>query len=92
MELLHETEDLFGRTRGTRNAPRTLDLDLIDYDGRIESGPPELPHPRLAERAFVLVPLQDVAPSWRHPASGKLIAELLSALAPDKKEMAKLRS
>lgn len=92
MELLHATEDFFGRTRGKKNAPRTLDLDLIDYDGRIERGPPELPHPRLADREFVLVPLQEIAPNWRHPATGQSIAEMLSTLAPEKQELRKLRS
>lgn len=92
MELLHSTEDYFGRTRGAKNAPRTLDLDLIDYDGRIERGPPELPHPRLADREFVLVPLQEIAPNWRHPATGKSIAEMLSTLAAEKQELRKLRS
>jgi 2-amino-4-hydroxy-6-hydroxymethyldihydropteridine diphosphokinase len=92
MELLHETEKFFGRTRGKKNAPRTLDLDLIDYDGRIEQGPPELPHRRLADRAFVLVPLAEIAPGWRHPATGQSIAELLLALSPEEREIRKLGS
>jgi 2-amino-4-hydroxy-6-hydroxymethyldihydropteridine diphosphokinase len=92
MELLHGTEEFFGRTRGAKNAPRTLDLDLIDYDGRNEQGPPELPHPRVADREFVLVPLAEIAPGWRHPATGRSIAELLLALAPEKREIRKLGS
>lgn len=82
MELLHETETVFGRVRSHRNAPRTLDLDLLDYDGRVEQGPPVLPHPRLAERAFVLVPLADIAPDWIDPVSGKNVAALIAALPP----------
>jgi 2-amino-4-hydroxy-6-hydroxymethyldihydropteridine diphosphokinase len=82
MEILHATETAFGRVRSRRNAPRTLDLDLIDYDGRIEQGPPVLPHPRLAERAFVLVPLADIAPDWTDPVSGKSVAALIAALPP----------
>jgi 2-amino-4-hydroxy-6-hydroxymethyldihydropteridine diphosphokinase len=77
---LHETEDAFGRVRNKRNAPRTLDLDIIDYDGRIEAGPPVLPHPRMESRAFVLVPLSDVAPDWRHPVSRASIADMIAAL------------
>jgi len=84
---LHQTETSFGRVRSTRNAPRTLDLDLLDYDGRKEPGPPELPHPRIADRAFVLVPLADVAPQWRHPQTGRSAAEMLAAL-PEKDRQA----
>ena len=80
MDLLHKIESLYGRKRGAKNAPRTLDLDLVDYHGRVEAGPPALPHPRMAERAFVLLPLSDVAPEWRHPVSGRSVGELIAAL------------
>jgi 2-amino-4-hydroxy-6-hydroxymethyldihydropteridine diphosphokinase len=66
-----------------RNAPRTLDLDLIDYNGLVQAGSPELPHPRVAERAFVLLPLREIAPGWRHPGSGRALDELIAALAPE---------
>ena len=82
MAVLHETETAFGRVRSAKNAPRTLDLDLLDYDGRIEQGPPILPHPRLAKRAFVLVPLADIAPRWTHPATGASVRTLIDALPP----------
>ena len=82
LATLHEVEAFFGRKRGEPNAPRALDLDILDYDGRIEQGPPVLPHPRMEGRAFVLLPLRDVAPDWRHPVSGRTIAELVSALPP----------
>ena len=82
LSALHELERSFGRKRGEPNAPRTLDLDLIDYDGRIEEGPPVLPHPRMEGRGFVLLPLRDVAPDWRHPVSGRTISELIAALPP----------
>jgi len=78
---LHDVEAEFGRSRSERNAPRPLDLDLIDYDGLIQQGPPELPHPRMLERAFVLLPLRDVAPDWRHPVSGLTVGELISRLS-----------
>ncbi|HEX3809671.1 MAG TPA: 2-amino-4-hydroxy-6-hydroxymethyldihydropteridine diphosphokinase [Rhizomicrobium sp.] len=79
---LHAVEEQFGRMRGVRNAPRRLDIDLIDYEGRIEDGSPVLPHPRMQTRAFVLAPLRDVAPGWRHPVSGKTVETLLREL-PD---------
>lgn len=82
MGILHDVETAFGRKRSIPNAPRTLDIDLIDYQGRVEQGPPQLPHPRAAQRVFVLVPLRDVAPDWRHPATGQSLDELLAAL-PD---------
>jgi 2-amino-4-hydroxy-6-hydroxymethyldihydropteridine diphosphokinase len=78
---LHDIEAAFGRERSTKNAPRTLDLDLLDYDGRVEAGPPVLPHPAIAERAFVLRPLAEIAPDWRHPVSGLTAGALLSRLA-----------
>lgn len=88
--LLHDVERAFGRERGTRNAPRTLDLDLLDYDGRIEGGPPVLPHPRVESRGFVLVPLRDVAPGWKHPVSGHGVDASIAALAPDERAPEKL--
>jgi 2-amino-4-hydroxy-6-hydroxymethyldihydropteridine diphosphokinase len=83
LRALHEVEAEFGRVRGAKNAPRSLDLDLIDYGGRIEEGPPQLPHPRIEARAFVLVPLRDVAPRWRHPVSAKTVSELIAAVFVD---------
>lgn len=83
---LHEIEDLFGRVRSVPNAPRLIDLDLLDYRGEIAdpgAGRATLPHPRMAGRAFVLRPLADLAPTWRHPASGASIHDLLGALPPD---------
>jgi 2-amino-4-hydroxy-6-hydroxymethyldihydropteridine diphosphokinase len=82
LAALHQVETSFGRKRTKPNAPRTLDLDILDYDGRIEQGPPVLPHPRMEGRAFVLLPLRDVAPDWRHPVSRRSISELISVLPP----------
>jgi 2-amino-4-hydroxy-6-hydroxymethyldihydropteridine diphosphokinase len=88
--LLHGVETDFGRLRSASNAPRTLDLDLLDYDGRvITEARLTLPHPRLATRSFVLVPLRDVAPDWRHPVTGQGLPELLAAL-PDRDAPKKL--
>jgi 2-amino-4-hydroxy-6-hydroxymethyldihydropteridine diphosphokinase len=80
LERLHETETAFGRTRSKLNAPRSLDLDIIDFGSRVEPGPPRLPHPRVSSRAFVLVPLHDIAPKWTHPATGESVAALIAAL------------
>lgn len=85
LKQLHRIEAAFGRVRGQRWAERTLDLDLIDYNGLVlpETGGkgPILPHPRMAERAFVLGPLVDIAPSWRHPILGTSAKELFEAVA-----------
>jgi 2-amino-4-hydroxy-6-hydroxymethyldihydropteridine diphosphokinase len=82
LALLHSVENAFGRVRSVRNEARVLDLDLLDHRGSVCEGPdsPLLPHPRLADRAFVLLPLRDIAPGWRHPVSGRTIAELLESL------------
>ncbi|MCH8521130.1 2-amino-4-hydroxy-6-hydroxymethyldihydropteridine diphosphokinase [Glycocaulis sp.] len=82
LALLHDIEARFGRERRVVNAPRTLDLDIIDYEGRV-SAPgeaPILPHPRATRRAFVLLPLRDIAPDWTDPASGEGIDALISRL------------
>jgi 2-amino-4-hydroxy-6-hydroxymethyldihydropteridine diphosphokinase len=83
--LLHAAEAALGRTRSTPNAPRAVDLDLLDYHGAVEGGAagPVLPHPRLHERAFVLRPLAEIAPGWRHPVSRRGIAELIATLPPE---------
>jgi len=82
LAALHAIEGVAGRVRPYPNAPRVLDLDLIDLGGRVQSGPPILPHPRAHERAFVLRPLAEVAPGWVHPATGQGIGALLAALEP----------
>ncbi len=82
---LHAVEAAFGRARTVPNAARPVDLDLIDFKGEIASGGPRratLPHPRMAERAFVLLPLADLAPHWRHPVSGLSVQALIAALPP----------
>lgn len=85
LSLMHDIEAAAGRHRAEANAARPLDLDLIDYEGRLSlpGAWPVLPHPRLAARAFVLLPLADVAPGWRHPWTGKGLAALMAALPPD---------
>lgn len=84
LAILHRTEALFGRVRRTRNEARVLDLDLLDYHGLVRPGPaaPILPHPRLRDRAFVLLPLAELAPEWHHPATGEAISRLIAGLDP----------
>jgi 2-amino-4-hydroxy-6-hydroxymethyldihydropteridine diphosphokinase len=73
LSVLHGIEAEHGRSRPYRNAPRTLDLDLLLYGQRVSDDPAlTLPHPRLHERAFVLQPLLDIAPALVHPRLGPL--------------------
>ena len=81
LELLHAIETACGRVRSRPNAPRTLDLDLLAHGGTVLTGAGLiLPHPRLAERRFVLQPLAEVAPDWRHPITGLTPGEMLALL------------
>jgi 2-amino-4-hydroxy-6-hydroxymethyldihydropteridine diphosphokinase len=87
MSVLLDVEKRFGRVRSERWGPRTMDLDLIDFDGQVldlkargEDGQEitlHLPHPRLAERAFVLLPLLELVPEWTHPITGHKAFDLL---------------
>ena len=86
--VLHDIEKQFGRTRRKRWESRPIDLDLLDYQGLsqradgVDAGL-ELPHPRLGKRSFVLLPLQEIAPQWRHPVSGHSLESLIAALPPE---------
>jgi len=81
LETLLQTEAKFGRIRRERWGARTLDLDLLLFDDVILSTPNlQIPHPRMAERAFVLVPLAEIAPHWVEPISGNAIATLVQTV------------
>ncbi len=110
LSVLHEVEAEFGRTRNARWEARTLDLDLIDFDGlvlpdetvheewrvmsladQMTRTPDQLilPHPRVQDRPFVLVPMRDVAPDWTHPVTGESLAQLLSGFSSN--QLAEIR-
>jgi 2-amino-4-hydroxy-6-hydroxymethyldihydropteridine diphosphokinase len=86
MRALHMIERKAGRKRLKRWGPRTLDLDLLDYHGLIRKPsrysikPLALPHPGIEQRSFVLQPILDVAPEWKHPVSRKAAALTLRQL------------
>lgn len=82
LHRLHEIEAEFGRVRRERNAARVIDLDLIAYERQVidHDGGMQLPHPRMHERAFVLMPLRDVVPNWTHPVLGQTVEKLIDQL------------
>nr|WP_277346474.1 2-amino-4-hydroxy-6-hydroxymethyldihydropteridine diphosphokinase [Sneathiella chungangensis] len=87
LNLLHDIEAEFGRVRREKWAARLIDLDLLAYHDQVTENTdqisgPVVPHPLLETRAFVLAPIAEIAPDWRHPVSGKTAPELLKEL-PD---------
>jgi len=85
LAVLQRVEEEFGRVRTVANAARVLDLDLIAYNREVIRTADDrliLPHPRMQDRPFVLLPLRDVAPDWVHPVSGRSVEEMLAGLDP----------
>jgi len=93
LSLLLAVEDSFGRARGKKNAARTLDLDLIAYGDTVigwdDSGQNRLsiPHRRLNERGFVLLPLAEIAPHWRHPVLHLSLRQMIATLDPNQQTL-----
>jgi 2-amino-4-hydroxy-6-hydroxymethyldihydropteridine diphosphokinase len=89
MDFLLGIEKTMGRVRGERWGPRVIDLDILFFGQKvIREGELEIPHPRLQERRFVLVPLQDIAPHLEHPLLGKTISQILAELKQEEKVLA----
>ncbi len=92
LKALRTIERAAGRERRERWGERTLDLDILDYNGAVvEEGVEQssdaelvLPHPAIAEREFVLAPIAEIAPRWKHPLTGRTARSMLSELNPDK--------
>jgi 2-amino-4-hydroxy-6-hydroxymethyldihydropteridine diphosphokinase len=88
LSTLHLIEEHFGRTRSKKDEARTLDLDLLAYEERVigwDNSDASLivPHPRMNERSFVLIPLQEIVPDWHHPALNLSLKQMIGALDPD---------
>lgn len=81
LKVLNGLEAEFGRNRAEKNAPRSLDLDILDYNGLIKQDSKlTLPHPRMLDRGFVLFPLQEIAPEWSDPAQNISIENHIAKL------------
>jgi 2-amino-4-hydroxy-6-hydroxymethyldihydropteridine diphosphokinase len=78
LKILLKIENKFGRVRNEKWGARTLDLDILLYGNQVINTPGlQIPHPRMRDRAFVLVPLAEIAPDWVEPVSGFAIKELV---------------
>ncbi|VAV97035.1 2-amino-4-hydroxy-6-hydroxymethyldihydropteridinepyrophosphokinase [hydrothermal vent metagenome] len=91
MNRLGRMENRYGRVRNKPNAPRTLDLDLISYGGLVSNTRRvKLPHPGAGSRAFVLLPLHEIAPDWKHPITAEPIGQMIADLPVQDKSETKL--
>jgi 2-amino-4-hydroxy-6-hydroxymethyldihydropteridine diphosphokinase len=84
LEFALEVENALGRKREERFGPLSIDIDIIAYDDRvIRESDLEIPHPRMSQRGFVLEPLAEIAPEWKHPVEGRSVAEMLEGLTSE---------
>ena len=80
LKIFKEIEKKLGRTKSARNSPRTCDIDIISYRNRVISNGIIIPHKKLSQRNFVLIPLFEIAPDWMHPKTYKSIKKLIFSL------------
>ena len=90
MSVLLFIEEKLGRKRDKKNDPRTCDIDIIDYNSQIlnlkfNNSELTLPHNELTKRNFILFPLQEISPNWKHPKTKEFISDLLQKLSEDDK-------
>ena len=90
MSVLLFIEEKLGRKRDKKNDPRTCDIDIIDYNSQIlnlklNNSELTLPHNDLTKRNFILFPLQEISPNWKHPKTKEFISDLLQKLSEDDK-------
>ena len=92
LQRLLSVEADMGRVRREPNGPRVIDLDLLAFGAEVVNDPPDLvlPHPRMHQRRFVMAPLAEMAPDWRHPLLGRTAIELLRDIPPDGQGFRKL--
>ena len=74
-------ENSLGRSKGPKNSPRKCDIDIISYRKKIISNSITIPHKRMSKRNFVLIPLFEIAPDWKHPKTNKSIKNLIFSLS-----------
>ncbi len=90
LTFVKEIEKAMGRQPAPRNSPRLIDIDILFYGNQVIKTPELIiPHPRLTKRAFVLVPLTEIAPDFMHPVVGKTIKQILQALKANEDEVVK---
>lgn len=83
---IRSVEEGLGRVRRRRNDPRTIDIDILSFaDEVLDTADLTIPHPRMHLRAFVLVPLGQIAPDWKHPVLGLTPSEMMAAARPAEK-------